>query len=109
MLRLLHLLLLFSLFPVVAHGMADVDGQDMVKVYLKKALRALVDSPKVSIQHANEALALAEQLEYEKGMVRSLTVLGNAHYYLFQPEVSLQYLYRALDQAAGRFPTQQVR
>ncbi|MEL6867683.1 MAG: tetratricopeptide repeat protein, partial [Bacteroidota bacterium] len=25
------------------------------------------------------------------------------------PEVSLQYLYRALDQAAGRFPTQQVR
>ncbi|MEM1320571.1 MAG: tetratricopeptide repeat protein [Bacteroidota bacterium] len=90
-------------------GYPDFNNRDDLRAEISRAENVLVDSPAVSLKYAKKTLAYSTDRGFDKEEIQSLIILGHAHYYLFEIEQALDYLYRALDKSEGQYPNLRVR
>jgi tetratricopeptide (TPR) repeat protein len=94
------LILLVITFSVVAKSVhATVSAKDTIEVIKlnKQALDNRYTSPEQTIEVAGKALALAQELNYNRGIGEAYRVMGIGNYYLNQAGKAIDNYLKALD------------
>lgn len=77
--------------PQLESRLTTASGAERLELLQQLTLAKLGNRPRAAIEHAEEALRLAEQLEDGPGRMRALSSLGNAHYFLGEYDRALEY------------------
>jgi tetratricopeptide (TPR) repeat protein/tRNA A-37 threonylcarbamoyl transferase component Bud32 len=76
--------------------LANVSGQERVDVLNDIAFKLFDRFPQKGMDYANQALALSQKINYQKGAQRSLNNLGNACFSSGKYDKALEYFSKAL-------------
>ena len=73
------------------------------------AVRYGLEDPNQAASYINMARSAAQRLGYDRGLIRSLTLLGNSHLNVGLPDQALSYYLKAMELNKGQFLLDYIR